>query len=124
MDSGKKFAKTKNGLNFAAPGRYANVYLLKMASILQHLVRFFSSLQLIYIDISVGAIMSNVHMNLIYVNWSVCRYYNIVEADHILFIVNRERAGVEFDFDIIRVALVDSKNHFFFKLINKLDASL
>ncbi|CAN8313044.1 unnamed protein product [Cochlearia groenlandica] len=25
------------------------------------------------------------------------RYYKIVEADHILFIVNRERAGVEFD---------------------------
>lgn len=25
------------------------------------------------------------------------RYYKIVEADHILFIVNRERAGVQFD---------------------------
>lgn len=27
----------------------------------------------------------------------VCRYYKIVEGDHILFIVNRERAGVQFD---------------------------
>ena len=26
-----------------------------------------------------------------------CRYYKIVEGDHILFIVNRERAGVQFD---------------------------
>ncbi|KAF6135892.1 hypothetical protein GIB67_006784 [Kingdonia uniflora] len=26
-----------------------------------------------------------------------CRYYKIVEADHIFFIVNRERAGVQFD---------------------------
>ena len=25
------------------------------------------------------------------------RYYKIVEADHITFIVNRERAGVQFD---------------------------
>lgn len=25
------------------------------------------------------------------------RYYKIIEADHILFIVNRERAGVQFD---------------------------
>lgn len=26
-----------------------------------------------------------------------CRYYKIVDGDHILFIVNRERAGVQFD---------------------------
>lgn len=26
-----------------------------------------------------------------------CRYYKIVEADHILFIVNRERAGFQYD---------------------------
>lgn len=30
-------------------------------------------------------------------NCMECRYYKIVEADHILFIVNRERAGVQFD---------------------------
>lgn len=28
---------------------------------------------------------------------TLCRYYKIMEADHIFFIVNRKRAGVQFD---------------------------
>jgi hypothetical protein len=33
----------------------------------------------------------------IIVPFVLCRYYKIIDGDHILFIINRERAGVQFD---------------------------
>lgn len=39
----------------------------------------------------------NVVENIKHDEFAKCRYYKIVEADHIFFIVNRERAGVQFD---------------------------